>query len=109
MQGKSHHRTYYYVVTHYGSRMVVIGPKDSEHEANEFGYQKLDTAFKVVGLDTKDRSRATAILKARKLDDTGNLGAALQRVGHQPPRKPRSGGEAAPEPVPVTTPAEGNW
>ena len=78
-------QTYFWIVARYGGRLVILGPKIDEQEANEFGYQKLDTPFDIIGLPTRDRARATSMIKARHLDDTGNLGQALQRARHQAP------------------------
>lgn len=78
-------RFYYYIVTNFKGRTVVIGPKDTDVDANEFGYAKLDTPFQVVPLQTRDRKRATSIIKAQKLDSTGNLGSAIQPARHQLP------------------------
>ena len=61
---------------------MIIGPKNSETEAMEFGYQKLDTPFRVVELQTRDRARATSQLKAKKLDATGDLGESIRPARH---------------------------
>lgn len=68
----------------------MIGPKDSDTEANEFAYAKLDTPFQIVPLQTRDRKRATSIIKAMKLDETGNLGGAIKPARHQIPTRDSS-------------------
>ena len=78
-------QVYYWIVANYQSRLVIIGPKDSEQEANEFAYQKLDVPVEVVPLQTRDRSKAAAQLKARRLDSTGNLGESIQRSMRKAP------------------------
>jgi hypothetical protein len=76
-------REYYWIVSSYGGKLVVIGPKNTSEEASEFAYQKLDSAFEIVPLKTRDRARATSQIKAMKLDSTGNLGESIQRAKHQ--------------------------
>lgn len=84
-------QTYYWIVTTLtdpksgAKRMVVIGPKNDESEANRYAYEKLDAncSFDIVGLPTKDRGRATSILKARRLTQTSNLSQSLQPSLHE--------------------------
>ena len=90
---------WYWVVTSYGGRLVIIGPKSTESEATEFGYLKLDTEFKVVPLATRDRARATSQIKAKRLDITGDLGGALKFAMHQPPKPPKSSESQQPAPA----------
>lgn len=78
-------REYFWIVTLYGDRLAVIGPKDYESEAQDFAYQKLTTPFVIVPLKTRDRSKATSQIKAMKLDELGDLGVALQKASHQTP------------------------
>jgi len=78
-------RQYWWIVADFQNRLVIIGPKDSEAEANEFGYQKLDVPFEVVALQTRDRSKAGAQLKARKLDASADLGQSIQRSMRKSP------------------------
>lgn len=78
-------RVFYWIVTLYGDRLAVIGPKDYESEAQDFAYQKLTTPFVTVPLKTRDRAKATAQIKAMKLDELGDLGVALQKASHQTP------------------------
>lgn len=77
-------RPYYWIVADYNGQLVVIGPKDTAEEANQFAYENLDVEFEVKELQTRDRARATSILKANRLEETGNLGQALQRARHRP-------------------------
>lgn len=74
---------YFWIVANLNGRLVVIGPKSSEDEANEFGYQKLDVPFDVVPLHTRDRAKATSQVKARRLDATGDLERSIQRARHK--------------------------
>lgn len=75
-------RKYYYIRAYYNGRLIVIGPKSTEEEAYRTGYEKLDCPFDVIELDTKDRKRATAHFKERRLEETGDLGLALRRAKH---------------------------
>ncbi len=77
--------------------MVVIGPKASEQEATDFGYATLDAQFTVVELPTRDRARATSIIKAKKLAETGNLGDSLRFARHQWPPSTQPTTEAEPD------------
>lgn len=79
---------WYWIVTRFpypDGKLVIIGPKQTEEEANEFGFQKLDSPFEIHALQTRDRGRATSQLKAKLLDSTSNLGTALQHAQHQTP------------------------
>lgn len=78
-------RDYYWIAAKLGGRLVVIGPKDSEQEANEFGYATLEIPFEVIPLPTVDRRRATSQIKARYLGESHDLGGALQPARHQIP------------------------
>ena len=83
--GTSLGTTYYWIVARYGGRLVILGPKIDEQEAQTFGYQKLDVPFDVIKLPTRDRARATSMIKAKFLESTGDLGGALQWARHQAP------------------------
>ena len=78
---------YWWIVADWNGKSVVIGPANSQEEANRMGYEKLDTQFNVVTLPTRDRGRATAMLKARKLQDGAGLNAALEKMRHKIPKQ----------------------
>ena len=79
-------RTYYWVVTMYGDQLVVIGSgKDYESEAQDYAYHVLDTPFVVLPLKTSNRAAATSQVKKMRLDELGDLGAAISRASHQTP------------------------
>ena len=76
-------------VTHFpypNGHLVILGPYNSVDECRSALYLELEDPFDVVELATKDRGRATAILKKRDLSNTSDLGRSLQRAGHQPPK-----------------------
>jgi hypothetical protein len=106
---------FYWIVTRYGDdkKLVIIGPKQTEEEAQQFAYQKLEgLSFEIVPLETRDRGRATSEIKAKILGSTGNLGNALQKARHQPPNI-RPASAQTPIPVPgmqpkVTYDSQGN-
>ena len=77
------HRIYYYILAINMGKRVLLGPYLTEEEANSVGYQKLDISFEVIPLNTKSRSKATQMLKARVLDETANLEESLGRVKHK--------------------------
>lgn len=80
-------REYWWVVASFQGRTVIIGPKETEEDANRFGYGQLECPFNVVMMPTRDKARASAMLKARKLEKEGNLGGALERMMHKPPNE----------------------
>lgn len=76
---------YYWIVADYQGKLVIIGPRVTEQEANEFGYQKLDVPFEVVPLRTKSRSTAGAQVKARRLESSADLGQSIQKSMRKAP------------------------
>lgn len=74
---------YYWIYARNKGRLIILGAKSSEEAANQYGYEKLEVPFDVVGLPTKDRARATSMIKARLLDETNNLDIALRRATHK--------------------------
>lgn len=77
---------YYWIVSRFGDRLIILGPKQSEQEAMEFAYQMLDTPWEIVPLATRDRATAAAQLKAKRLESTGNLGVSIQKSMRQSPQ-----------------------
>lgn len=79
----SQQRTWFYIVGKSPEgRTVLIGPEATSQAANERGFQAFNGVFEVYELPTRDRSKATSILKAKLLDATGNLSEALKPVKH---------------------------
>lgn len=76
-------REYYYIFAVSQGKRVFLGPYDTEEEANRIGFGKLEGNFECIPLPTRDRSRATGMLKARLLDKSGNLENSLERVKHK--------------------------
>jgi hypothetical protein len=75
---------YYYVTTVWQGKSVLLGPYSTEEKANEVGFSgKLSGTFEIISLPTRDRGKATQMLRARKLNTGSNLGQALQRVRHK--------------------------
>lgn len=73
-QYRRERRDYYWIVANLNGKMVIIGPKDSEVEANTFAYEKLDNVeFDIVGLPTRDRGAATREIKKRRKESRGEL------------------------------------
>jgi hypothetical protein len=64
-------------------RPVILGPYQSEDEANRVGLEKVDGPFEVVPLSTRDTSKATKILKYRRFHKTAQLDEALKRAHHE--------------------------
>jgi hypothetical protein len=65
-------------------RSVLLGPYPTEDKANEVGMQQLgNIPFEVIMLPTRDRGKATQMLRARKLNSGQDLDQSLQRVRHK--------------------------
>jgi hypothetical protein len=77
-------KTYYWVaaVTSLTGQLVVLGPYDTEEEANQVGFEKVGGTFSVEPLRTKDVGRATRVLKYKRFHQTANLEEALKRAKH---------------------------
>ena len=73
---------FYYIYCKSEGKVCLLGPYNSESEANQVAVSKLSGAYEVIPLKTRDRSRATSILKHRLLTESGDLGEALRRVRH---------------------------
>jgi hypothetical protein len=85
-------KKYYWITASLNGRLVIIGPKLTEFEAENYAYQTLTIPYRIVGLSTRDRAKATSQLKAMRLDQTGDLGGSLRRARHQAPDMNDSGG-----------------
>lgn len=76
-------RIYYWIVSTFQGRRIILGPEVDEARANEIGFEKLEGSFEVVPLPTRDQNTATRMLKHRFLVDTGDIGGALKRARHK--------------------------
>lgn len=76
-------RTYYWIWAEENGRRILWGPYTTNEEAQRRGYSKLHCYFEVVALRTKDESTASRLMRARMLNDTGNIGESFQRFGHK--------------------------
>lgn len=76
-------RDYTYIVTKQDGRMVLLGPYNDEREAEEMAVSKINTDYEVVQLPTRDRAKATQMLRHKILrSDGGDLATALKRMRH---------------------------
>ncbi|HUW47068.1 MAG TPA: hypothetical protein VMW50_14930 [Dehalococcoidia bacterium] len=76
-------RDFYYIVTKQDGRMVLLGPYNDEREAEEVAVEKINTAYEVVQMPTRDRSKATQMLRHKILrSDGGDLATSLRRMRH---------------------------
>lgn len=65
-------------------RSVLLGPYPSEDKANEIGMGKLgNIPFELIPLPTRDRGKATQMLRAKKLNSGQDLNQSLSRVSHK--------------------------
>ena len=74
---------YYWIIANHNGRPLIIGPKTSEEEAYRLGFEKLGGVFTVEALNTRDKNRAVAILKARKIEQSDNLDIALEKFSRK--------------------------
>lgn len=73
---------FYYIICKSEGRIVLLGPYSDEASANTVAVEKLDGAYEVVQLRTRDRAKATQLLRHRILSDNSDLGQALRRMKH---------------------------
>jgi hypothetical protein len=78
-------QAYYWIlaVDKTSGKAVILGAFDSEDKANRVGFEKIDGAFEVVSLPTRDSGKATKILKYRRFSQTARLEEAVKRAKHQ--------------------------
>lgn len=79
----SSHGTWYWILATQGGRRVLLGPKSTEQEAYQLGYERLPENFEVVPLPTRDRAKATSMLKARGFEKGDTLEDSLKRYRHK--------------------------
>jgi len=72
----------FYVVCKHNGRYILLGPENTEADAYAMGAGKLHTTFKVVMFPTKDRAKATQMLRHLLVNNNSDLGLALQRMKH---------------------------
>lgn len=74
---------YYWAITNFRGQLGILGPHLTEADANNEAYEKFEGDFDIIPLETRNKSRATSIIKAKRLDATGDLEGALQRARHK--------------------------
>lgn len=75
----------WWISTFHNGRLVVLGCYATEEEANQTGFEKLRGEFEAHELMTIDKGKATAMIKAKVLEQTENLDLALKRARHKLP------------------------
>ena len=76
-------QNWWYIVTKQDGRMVLLGPYSDEHEAESVAVEKLNTDYEVVQMATRDRTKATQMLRHKMLrGNGGNLEDSLRRMKH---------------------------
>ena len=76
---------YYWIlaVDNSSGRPIILGPYDTEQEANSIGLTKIDSGnFEVVPLNTRNVQKANQVLKYRRFHQTARLEEALKRAKH---------------------------
>lgn len=76
-------KTYYWIVTTVSGKTVIIYGGETEEEANQRGLEKVGGYFEVVPMQTRNRHEASARLKGKKLERTGDIEDSLERIKHK--------------------------
>ena len=79
-------REYYWIlaVDKPTGRPVILGPFDTQDEANKIGFEKIDSGnFEVVPLNTRDSQKAKDKLKYRRFHQEAKLEEVLKRAKYQ--------------------------
>jgi len=72
-----------YIVTKQDGRMVLLGPYNDDREAGSIAMEKINTDYEIVQMPTRDRGKATQMLRHKMLrGDNGNLADSLRRMKH---------------------------
>ena len=85
----SRQTSFWWIVGLHGGKPVLLGPKLTEEDAERIGMEKLEGDYKVVELPTKNESKATRLIKARRLHEGLGLGKALEKTLHSVPMASR--------------------
>jgi len=65
-------------------RPVVLGPYDTEQEANQFGFERIkDGDFTVYEFDTRDKFAARDKFKYKRLEQSGQLSEVFKRAKYR--------------------------
>jgi len=76
-------RDWFYICTKSEGRMVLLGPYNDSSEAEEVAVSKINTDYEVVAMPTRDRAKATQMLRHKILrSDGGDLATSLRRMRH---------------------------
>lgn len=81
------HGDYYYIVTTVNGKLYLLGPYTTEEKALDVADEEVDTEFEIIGLPTRNRTKATQMVRARVLDQTHNITHSVERMKHTMPRK----------------------
>lgn len=74
---------YYYIVTKHEGNLIVLGPYNSQREAQQKGFEKLNgILFDIKTYPTRDLNRATRAAKYGSWDNSGDMGDLTNRAKH---------------------------
>ena len=74
---------YSYIVTKQDGRMVLLGPYNDDREAGSIAMEKIIGDYEIVQMSTRDRAKATQMLRHKLLKgDGGDLSVVLRRMRH---------------------------
>ena len=75
---------YYWNLGLAAGKVVLIGPFDTEAEAAESGFLAFDGGnFTTHELPTKDRGRATQMIKYKRIESGMSAGEAMENISHK--------------------------
>lgn len=88
MNGNGHRarRDYYWVCAteQITGRPVVLGPYDTDREANQFGFESIkDGEFTVYPFPTINKITARDMFKAKRLEQSGKLSEVFNRAKYK--------------------------
>ena len=72
-------KEYWWVVANYEGRKVILGAFNTNEDAYQEGYSKIDGDFETVALPTRDMGRAVRMLRMRGEE---GLADSLRRTRH---------------------------
>ena len=82
---------FWWVIGKYHQKAFRLGPFRSQEEAEAYGYERVPCSFDTISTDTRDPNRAIRELRKKQLDETGDLGSALQRGRRKAPDEYKTG------------------
>lgn len=73
---------YWYIKASCDGKLVILGPYNSNEDAYQDGYARLEGDFDTLPLRTRDLSKAVRMIRMHTLQAGGTVNDALQRTRH---------------------------